>query len=155
MKQLVSLLGAVLMSIPLMGQNTLTIQQKDGRQFNYGFEDKPVITYTDSALVLKTAKTELSFPLSALDKLSFTDIETVVAPVKESKSDGQLTLENYEVSISGAEPGAEVSVVGADGKKLASYKTDASGCVSFSIAQLPQGIYVIKSESLTCKILKK
>ena len=155
MKKLVSLLGAVLIAMPLIGQNTLTIQQKDGQKFNYGFADKPVITYTDSTLVLKSAKTDLSFPLSALAKLTFSDIETSVAPIKESKSDSRLTLENYEVCISGAVPGTEVSVIGADGKKLAMYKADAGGCVSFSIAQLPEGIYVIKSESLTCKILKK
>ena len=33
--------------------------------------------------------------------------------------------------------------------------TDQDGSVTFSIADLPQGIYIIKSESLTCKILKQ
>lgn len=155
MKRLLFCFSLALFMCPVFSQNTLLIHQKDGQQFRFGFADKPTITYTENDLVLKTTKTELSYPLSTLAKLTFSDNATAVAPIEARKVEGQLNLENYEVCISGAEPGVEVSVVGADGKKLASYKTDASGCVSFSIAQLPEGIYVIKSESLTCKILKK
>ena len=56
------------MAVPLFGQNTLTIHQKDGKEFSYGFSEKPVITYTDNDLVLTTTNTVVEFPLSALSK---------------------------------------------------------------------------------------
>lgn len=154
MKRLLLCFLVALLVCPVFSQNTLTIHQKDGQQFSFGFADKPVVTYTENDLVLKTTKTELHYPLSSLAKFTFTDIEDAVAPIKESNS-AQLVLDNFVVSITGTNPGITVSVIGTDGKILATYKTDDNGGVTFSVAELPEGTYVIKSESLTCKILKK
>ena len=155
MKRLLSLLGAVLLAVPVFSQNTLTIHQKDGQQFNFGFDDKPVITYTETDLVLKTTNTEVQFPLASLAKFTFIDVEDAVISIKDDGKSAQLQLDNYVVSITGAKAGITVTVIGSDGKTIATYKTDSDGCVTFSIADLPQGIYIIKSEKLTCKILKK
>lgn len=155
MKRLLSLLGAVLLAVPVFSQNTLTIHQKDGQQFCFGFVDKPVITYTYTDLVLKTTKTEVQYPLASLAKFTFTDVEDAVIPVKQDSNAGKLELDNYMVSITGAKAGVNVTVIGSDGKSVGNYKTDSEGSVTFSIADLPQGQYIINSENLTCKILKK
>ena len=155
MKRLYWGLLATLLVCPVFGQNTLTICQKDGQQFSFGFEDKPVISYTDNDLVLKTAKTEIQYPLSSLSKILFTDTETSSAPIKMDKADVQLLLDNYVVSITGAKAGVNVTLTGSDGKAVGTYKTDSEGSVTFSIADLSQGLYIIKSDDLTCKILKK
>lgn len=154
MKRLLLCFLVALLVCPVFSQNTLTIHQKDGQQFSFGFADKPVITYTDNDLVLKTAKTEVHYPLSSLAKFTFTDLEDAVISI-EGNNAAQLVLDNYVVNIIGAKSGIAVSVIGSDGKILATYKTDENGTVTFSVAELPEGTYVIKSESLTCKILKK
>ena len=146
---------AAFAAVPLFSQNTLTIHQKDGQQFNYGFSDKPVITYTESDLVLTTSKTVVEFPLSALSKFTFSDIEDAVIAVKDNSSKPSLSLDEYTVCISGAEPDQSVTLLSIDGKVLSIYKTGADGSITFSIAELPTGTYIINSESLTCKILKK
>ena len=155
MKRLLSLLGAVLLALPMFSQNTLTIHQKDGQQFSFGFDDKPVITYTETDLVLKTINTEVQFPLASLAKFTFTDDENAVISIKDDGKSAQLQLDDYVVSIIGAKAGINVTVIGSDGKTVGNYKTDSEGSVTFSIADLPQGLYIINSENLTCKILKK
>ena len=155
MKRISIILCTVLLSVPLFSQNTLTIHQKDGQQFNFGFDDKPVITYTDTDLVLKTTKTEVQYPLASLSKFTFTDIEDAVTPIKQDGNAAQLELDGYVVSVTGAKADVTVKVIGSDGKTLGTYKTDSDGSVTFSIAYLPQGLYIINSENLTCKILKK
>jgi hypothetical protein len=145
----------VLLSVPLFSQNTLTIHQKDGQQLSFGFEDKPVITYTDTDLVLKTTKTEVQYPLASVAKFTFTDVEDAVIPIKQDSNAAQLELDGYVVSITGAKADINVLVIGPDGKTLGTYKTDSDGSVTFSIADLPLGLYIINSENLTCKILKK
>lgn len=154
MRRLILIIASVLFALPVIGQNTLTIHQKDGQLFSFGFEDKPVITYTDNDLVLKTTKTEVQYPLSSLAKFTFTDLEDAVISIKDDKA-AQMELDNYVVSITGAKSGVTVSVVGSDGKTLNSYKTDTDGSVTFRIAELPEGVYIINSENLTYKILKK
>lgn len=155
MKRLSIMLCTVLLSVPLFGQNTLTIHQKDGQQFSFGFDDKPVITYTDTDLVLKTTKTEVQYPLASVAKFTFTDVEDAVIPIKQDSNAAQLELDGYVVSITGAKADINVLVIGPDGKTLGTYKTDSNGSVTFSIADLPLGLYIISSENLTCKILKK
>lgn len=155
MKRILTLLCTVLMAVPVFSQNTLTIHQKDGQQFSFGFDDKPVITYTDTDLVLKTTKTEVMYPLASLSKFTLTDVEDAVISIKQDGNTAKLELDSYMVSITGAKADAIVTVIGPDGKTLGTYKTDSDGSVTFSIADLPQGLYIINSENLTCKIQKK
>lgn len=155
MRKLLFVLFAALFSVPMFSQNTLTIHQKSGVQISFGFDDKPVITYTDNDLVLKTTKTVVQYPLESLLKLTFNDAETAVKPVLKEGKKPALVLDSYAVNISGAKSGVEVTVFSADGKSVNSYKTSPDGNVSFSIADLTEGVYIIKSENLSVKILKK
>ena len=155
MKRLSIIFCTVLLSVPLFSPNTLTIHQKDGQQFSFGFDDKPVITYTDTDLVLKTTETEVQYPLASVAKFTFTDVEDAVILIKQDGNAAQLELDGYVVSITGAKADITVKVIGPDGKTLGTYKTGSDGSVTFSIADLPQGLYIINSENLTCKILKK
>lgn len=140
--------------LTVSAQNTLTIHQKDDSKFGYGFSEKPVITYTETDLVLKTAKTVVEYPLSAILKFTFTDSETAVSDIKSGTNSPVLQLDNNTVYISGVEPLQQVSLIDINGKVLSTYKTDANGSISFSITELPEGIYIIKTKSLTCKISK-
>lgn len=139
----------------LFAQNTLTIIQKDGQQFHYGFSEKPVITYTDNDLVISTDKVVVNYPLTAIRKFVFTDgAETQVEGI-EADNKPLLSLEDYMVEITGGVADANVIVFASDGKNVFNGKFDSEGRISFSIAEFPDGVYVIKTENLTCKILKK
>lgn len=155
MRKLLLFLSVVLLVSPVFSQNTLTIYQKDGTQISVGFDDKPVVTFTDNELVVKTTKTTLRYEFAQVAKFTFDKNETGVNGVIDDASQAGITLDEYTVYITGAKADAVVCLIGADGKQLQSYKTDADGSVTFSIAQLPEGMYIISSESLTCKILKK
>ncbi|MBO4500285.1 MAG: hypothetical protein J5732_08570, partial [Bacteroidaceae bacterium] len=65
MKRLLLLLLSALAIMPIAAQNTLTIHQKDGQQFSFGFSEKPVITYTENEMVLTTTRTTVKYPLSS------------------------------------------------------------------------------------------
>lgn len=140
--------------LTMSAQNTLTIHQKDGSKFGYGFSEKPVITYTETDLILTTNSTVVEYPLSAIAKFTFTENETSVSDIRSEIKTPTLQLDNNTVQISGAEPLQAVSLIDTDGKIISAYKTDANGSVSFSITELPKGIYIIKTKSLTCKISK-
>ena len=64
-------------------------------------------------------------------------------------------MNDYEINITGAKVGINVSVISTDGKAIGTYKTGQDGSVTFSIADLPQGLYIINSENLTFKVFKK
>ena len=68
------LLGALLVC-SIFAQNTLTVHQKNGEQFSFGFEDKPVVTFTDTELIVTSTKTELRYELANVNKFTFDDVE--------------------------------------------------------------------------------
>ena len=155
MRLLLSLLGAVFLTVPVFGQNYLTIQQKDGQEFSFRFEDKPVITYTATDLLLKTAKTDVQYPLETLSKLTFTVDATGVNAVNDDIRKPTYFMNDYEISITDAKAGSTVSVIAPDGKVIGTYKTDPDGNVTISIEDLPAGLFFINSENLTFKVLKE
>lgn len=145
----------LLVAIPLLGQNTLTIHQKNGEQFSLGFEEKPVIKFTDKEIVLTSFKTELCFQFANVAKLTFDDIDDGVISIRADGAKASITLDEYNVSISGAKADSSVQLIASDSKQLQSYKISQDGTATFSIADLPDGTYIISTESLTVKILKK
>ncbi len=155
MRRFFILFYAMLFVAPLPAQNTLTVHQKDGQEFSFGFESKPVVTFTDTELIVKSKGIELRYELARFSKFTFDEkeIDDAVIPIVENKA--SITLDEYTVSISGAKADIIVRLMASDGRTLEQYKTDADGSVTFSIAELPEGTYIIESESLTCKILKK
>lgn len=155
MKRLIFLLFVALFVCPVFAQNTLTVHQKDGQQFSFGFEEKPLVTFTETELVVKTSKVELRYELSNISKFTFDEKEIYdsVFPVVDNKA--SITLDEYIVCISGAKADIVVRLIASSGHTLNSYKTGSDGSVTFSISELQKGTYIISSESLTCKILKK
>jgi len=149
------LLVLALLPLGIFAQNTLTVHQKDGQQFSFGFDDKPVVTFTDNELVVTSTKTELRYALAQLAKFTFDDVEDAVIGITPDTAKPGITLDEYTVSITGAKPDATVRLIASDGKQLQTYKTAQDGSLTFSIAELPQGTYIITSESLTVKILRK
>ncbi len=155
MKRLLSIIIIAFLAIPIFAQNTLTIHQKDGQQFSYGFEEKPVVTFTDNDLIIKSSKTEVQYEMAKVAKFTFDDVEDAVIGIKANDTKSSLSLDEYTVCISGAKADVEVRLITSDGKQIQTYKTNQDGSVSFSIAELPEGTYIISTESLTVKILKK
>lgn len=155
MKRILFISILFLAVLPMAAQNILNVHQKDGQIFSFGFEEKPVVTFTDNELVLTSAGAETRFQLVGIAKFTFDGEGTAVKGIKDDSSKAAISLDEYTISLTGAKYETEVRLIASDGKVLQSYKTDRSGSVQFSIAELPEGTYVISSESLNVKILKK
>ena len=155
MKKIIISMVLLVASISAFALNALTVRQNDGQQLTFGFAEKPVITFTDNELVITSSKTEYRFLFTNVAKLSFDDIEDAIIDVKADGTKANITLDEYTVNISGAKADATVQLITSDGKQLQSYKISQDGTLTFSIADLPDGTYIISSESLAVKILKK
>lgn len=142
-------------SVTLYGQNTLTIHQKNGEKFSYGFEEKPLVVFSETEMIVKSTKVEVRYQIDELAKFTFDDKETDVESISENCGKATITLDEYFVSITGIKANSEVRLTTADGKQLHTYRSNDEGYVTFSIADLINGVYLISSDSLTVKIIKK
>ena len=155
MRRFLSLLVMFLAVLPITAQNTLNVHQKDGQVFSFGFEEKPVVTFTDNELVVTSPRAEARYQLASVAKFTFDDSGTAVEGIKDDSGKAVISLDEYTVSLTGAKSGIGVQLIGSDGKVIQSLKTDKNGSLTFSIAELPEGTFIISSDNLSVKILKK
>lgn len=136
------------------GQNTIVIQQKDGKVARFSFTEKPVVTYSGNDVLVNTTKNSVQYPIYLLQKISFeidwntTDIEEV-----------EVTRPNFlfldeALSISGEDPGSPVFVYDIKGMLAGRYQTDDRGCVTIPIRQLRPDLYIVKTKSFSFKFRK-
>ena len=155
MKWILTVLCVLMFAMQTCAQNTLIIKQKDGQQLFYGFDKKPVIKYTEEELVLKTNDAEVYYPFSSIAKFSFIDTETDIHDIINGSKTPEFSIEKDEVFIKGVRAGTTVYIIGLEGKIHNTFKINNEGMIFFSINALPKGVFVIKADNLTCKILKK
>lgn len=136
------------------GQNTIVIQQKDGKVARFSFTEKPVVTYSGNDVLVNTTKNSVQYPIYLLQKISFeidwntTDIEEV-----------EVTRPNFlfldeALNISGEDPGSPVFVYDIKGMLAGRYQTDDRGCVTIPIRQLRPDLYIVKTKSFSFKFRK-
>ena len=160
MRKFLFALVALLMttSLAVRSQNVMVIHLKSGTVAELAFRYNPVVTFTETDAVLTTTvngrEFVVSYPLEKLTKFTFVTKDiTAVEDIEERNV--QFLIEDYTVTITGAKPEIDVRLISSDGKQLGAYKTDKDGSVSFSIAELAAGTYIIASQDITFKILKK
>jgi hypothetical protein len=121
-------------------QNTLHIWQQTGEVVSYAFSEKPRITYADTNLILTTTKVQVEFPLSSVRKFTFNDvmIDDAIGTVRATlKDEGPLSI--YTLG------GVLVKTVPAE----------AGGRHTYSLDELPAGVYVVKSKTTSYKVVKR
>lgn len=165
MKRFLIAVIALMMMAPmaLRSQNVVTVHLKEGTPLYLAFKYEPVVTFTDSTIVL-TTKVEgrtlsVSYPLDKLVKFTFDTqnlnptTPTEVEGIQEKKL--IFSFDDYLVNISGAKANADVRLIASNGKQLNAYRTDSEGSAQFSIADLPAGTYIVNVDGITFKIMKK
>ncbi len=85
-----------LLSTTVLAQNVLSVHSKTGAVVCYAFSEKPVITYENDVLVLRTEKTCVEYPLSDLAKLTFCEEKTAVESITASGIKGNSTIRIFD-----------------------------------------------------------
>ena len=118
--------------LPVFAQNTLNVWLTDGGKVSFTFAEKPVVSHADNILSISSTAASVEYPVSDVVRFTFEDAETTkVLSVKSDIAD-------------------EVSVFDLQGTLLKRFKGS-----SFSLEGLPQGVYIIKSNRSTFKVIKK
>ena len=134
-------------------ENTLVVKTKNGAETAIILKDKPNVTFEGTDLKVVTEKETVTFALS--DVLRFTYIkkdpsgidEKAVDPTEVGYKDGVLV-------ISQLKQGASVDIYSLDGKLLRQLTAHRSGTYRLNLSELPKGVYLVKADNVTYKIMK-
>ena len=134
--------------------NTLVVTMKNGAETAFFLKDKPNVTFEGSNLKVVSEKTTTTFALA--DVLRFTYVkrdpsgidQQVINPTEISYEDGVLVISQIKA-------GASVGVYALDGKLVRQLKAQRSGTYRLSLSELPTGLYLVKADNVTYKIMKQ
>ena len=129
------LLFAVLSSTGAWAQEkakSIVVWLNDGNKTEVLFSDMPEFTYADGSVILKSQKTDLSWPISNLKEFTFEEVETAIRSIKV----GDLDILSDRCAV-----------YDLNGRLV---KQQIK-----SLSELPTGTYIVKDGSVTIKVVRK
>lgn len=136
--------------------NGLIIEQKDGSSVGFLFADEPVMTYTETDIVLNGVDFSVSYPIVDVARMVFGDASAFVSGIKsvdEKKVGVAYSAEG--VTVTGVAPGEMVAMFTVDGKTVCRAKADGDGMALLK-GDMQRGVaYVVKAGKLAFKIIAR
>lgn len=132
----------------------LVVETKNHVKTTYMLARKPEVTFVGNSLHIVSSDADVTYDL--LDVLRFTYETQSVTGVSELHEDpATIDYEDGQLIISGIKAGAPVGIYSLDGKLVKQLTAQRSGSFRISLASLPQGMYIVKADNITYKILKR
>lgn len=119
-----------------------------GTLYEFYLEDKPVITFQDNVLEIKSDK-NTGVKVDAKYVGDFNFVPSTTTGIESIEMNQNVA---FGSKISGLTPGSKVIVATADGKVIMSQNVSENGKAEVDFTQLPAGILVLKTEKGAIKI---
>lgn len=131
----------------------LVVEANTGEKTFYDLGENPVITCKDDLYQVKCENATLELSIADVRKYYFqaesTDLESVL-----SLNEIFIKASKEGVSIKNGDPGTRVIIYSLDGVQKGDFKISSDGTLEISLDAYPQGVYVVKSDRKTIKIIK-
>ena len=132
----------------------LKVWKKDKSTVLFALAEKPVTTFSDNKLVIKTSSATIEYPLADIQRYTYEGVETGIESI-ESDNSMLVKQEKDKLSLRNLKAGEEVRLYSASGHLLQVLKSKGSEPVVISISSRPQGVYIVKSGKETIKLMKR
>lgn len=136
------------------------VQMRDGRHDRYAFADHPIVKHKDNLLFITSKTGEIHYNAEDVHRITFSDDATLyptgIEDINEPHlSEGKLHQQADKVRLSGLRPGSKLHIYATDGKLYAIHHATPEGVITISLNKLPKGMFLLKTESITYKIIRK
>lgn len=135
-------------------KTTLVVCAKDGSKVAYALSEKPVVTFTETDLVVKTQSIEVNYPFDKMARLIY-EYEGLDDKV-DLLTDSQAMINKGDYLLfPELKSGDSVIIYSSNGVLVADKKIGADGEYVFPLNEVPIGIYFVNVNDVTYKILKR
>lgn len=135
----------------------LVVETRNGGETTFMLSEKPEATFEGQYLRVKSEKADVLFAIT--DVLRFTYVKHSVVGIDDLQVDTEPTEVNFQqdgtLVISQLKAGASVGVYALDGKLVQRLKARHKGTYRLSLSSLPKGVYIVKADNITYKIMKR
>ena len=137
--------------------NYIIVWDRDGGSISFALEEKPCFKYCFDISVVKceTTKQTIEIPIDDVYKYTLSSEPEIPTLINETSVEGKMTYGADMIYLSKFAPTSKVYLYTIDGVTIANYAIDADGNLVISTASLAAGVYIIKVNNISCKIIKK
>jgi len=132
----------------------LKVWKKDKSTVLFALAEKPVTTFSDNKLVIKTSSATIEYPLADIQRYTYEGVETGIESI-DSDNGVLVKQEKNKLSLANLKAGAEVRLYNSSGSLLKIVKSNGTEPVVISLSSRPQGVYIVKSGNETIKLMKR
>lgn len=133
----------------------LKIHCKSGADVIILLDNRPKVTFDKNDLVVATQTRMVNYPAEEVLKFTYLDKDELPAHIDNVSFSGMVfSFDDGKLLVQHLNPNAAVTVCAVDGRILASGQSDAQGRVSLPLPEVPGGVYVVKTPSVTFKLRK-
>ena len=154
MKKIYVLLTFVLACIMAKADGqVLQIWQSDGNVMTIKLSEEPKTSYADGNLVIKTTKTSITFPLEKVVKFTYSKESTGISSPVEMQSD--ISSDGQTITFTNLKPHTSIYLYNTLGQLLRTIDCDEQSNAIVSVSHFPVGVYIVKVNSVTFKMIKR
>ena len=132
----------------------LKVWKKDKSTVLFALAEKPVTTFSNNMLVIKTSTATVEYPLAEVQRYTYEGVETGIESI-DSDNGVLVKQEKNKLSLANLKAGAEVRLYNSSGSLLQIVKSNGTEPVVISLSSRPQGVYIVKSGNETIKLMKR
>ena len=132
----------------------LVVWQKSGEKVYFELNDMPETTFEDGLLVIRSSKTTVSYQLENILRYTYEGIDITGIDLQSSERAVIISKNGDSVTFRNLRGGSTVNVYSINGVLVEQYTATANQPLIISVAQRTSGIYVVKTDKETIKLVK-
>ena len=154
MKKLLLLLMVLFAtSLAKADDKVLQVLLSDGQVVSINLNEEPRTTYKDGNLVITTTKNTISYPLEKVKRFTYVSASSGIDTPQQLGV--AFSKDGETLTFTGLKPHTKVTLYNVAGQLLKTIDSKDSKKVVVSASQFPFGVYVVKVNGGTYKIMKR
>ena len=133
----------------------LVVWKADGTKAYYELNDMPETTFEDGKLVIRTQSATVEYPMSGVLRYTYDGVGTNGVSKVRGLHGAMVKRELNSVTIVNLKEDSEVQLFNSEGTLLDTKTSNGEEPVVISVANQPNGVYMVKYESQTLKLIKR
>lgn len=157
MKFFTKILSAILLmfsSTIFADEYCFKVWTKSGEQISFPISEKPKITHNNDNFIVSSTSTSVEYAAADVKKFTLEPVDPdgieTIKPLNSNICQFDNTL-----MLSGFRTGSIVKIITLNGQSLITETINNDGTLSIDLSSLNKGIYIVSTECITCKFIKR
>ena len=127
---------------------------KSGEQISFPVSKKPIVTYNNGCYIVTSNETSMEYP--TVEVMKFTLESQTPGGVESLNVDNSnISQQGNSLMLTGFEVGSVIKIFSMNGELILTEIINNDKSHTIDLSAFSKGIYIVSTECITCKIIKR